>query len=51
MMSMKGCAMRERKEKEGKGKERREIERLLTKSNVVGVLRLPIVGREEDGNL
>ncbi len=43
--------MRERKEKEGKGKERREIERLFTKSNVVGVLRLPIVGREEDGNL
>jgi hypothetical protein len=51
MMSMKVCAMRERKEKEGKGKERREIERLLTKSNVVGVLRLPIVRREEDGNL
>ncbi len=48
---MKGYAMRERKEKEGQGKESREIERLLTKSNVVGVLRLPIIGKEEDSNL
>jgi len=27
MMSMKGFAIKERKEKEGKGKERREIEK------------------------